>query len=653
MTAHHTTLNAPGYPHVSSPARIRFTTKRLDWRFIQVLSPLVLTALATALLFLSVDFSDPLTVGRGSMGVALLLAVFVRQTGVILDLERHATNRERQLSVVGDVVSALSSTEDVQSTLKHTLERLAVGLGADAAAVWLPAQDGTDSLVLAEEIGLPSPGTSDLLLQEVRSATDAADGAAWHHRLRLARTEPAHCLTVKLGRRAEDFGYLTVLRWNEPFEAPDGSVLATIATDLAGTIRSVRLIAEAQRLADCDPVTNLYNHRYLFQRLYSEVERHAAAGKPLSVLMLDLDNFKLFNDTHGHLAGDEVLRKAATVLRRFFRESDIIARYGGDEFMVILPNVSLENAILCARRLQHRFADEEFGGPGRQSVPIYVSCGLASFPQDATEVLELVAIADANLYAAKNQGKGKINARMVGVMDGNVPQSEGLDLLRSLVVAVDNKDRYTRRHSEEVTAYSLLLARAMGLSAEMQRSIHICGLLHDLGKIGVPDRILRKPGQLEPDEVAVMNQHPVIGALIVGSIPDMEDVVPGVRYHHERFDGQGYPEGLAGEEIPLIARLLAVADVFSAMTTHRPYRKALTHAEALQEIETGLGSHFDPTIGAQFIRLIRERDERAARTGETLLQEPDVVSSRLASGLVLASPVSGELGHKGGIGRHA
>lgn len=597
----------------------------------------MLTAVATTLLFLSVDFSDPVTVGRASMGVALLLAVFVRQTGLILDLDRHASSRERQLSVMGDVVSALSSTEDVQSTLKHTLERLTLGLGADAAAVWLPAQDGTDALALTEETGLPDPEFCSYLLEEVRSAMTATEGGAWHHRLRMPRSQPrrapAYCLTVKLGRRAEDFGYLTVLRWKGPFEAPDGNVLTTIATDLAGTIRSVRLIAEAQRLADCDPVTNLYNHRYLFQRLYSEVERHATLGKPLSVLMLDLDNFKLFNDTYGHLAGDEVLRKAANVLRRFFRDTDIIARYGGDEFMVILPNASLENAVRCARRLQVRFSDEDFGGPGRQSVPIYVSCGLASFPQDGTEVLELVAIADANLYAAKAQGKGKINARTVDVMDSGIPQVEGLDLLRSLVIAVDNKDRYTRRHSEEVTAYSLMIAQALGLPEEMKRSIHVCGLLHDLGKIGVPDRILRKPGHLEPDEVAVMNQHPVIGALIVSSIPEMQDVVPGVRYHHERYDGLGYPDGLSGSDIPLIARILAVADVFSAMTTHRPYRKALSHAEALEQIEAGLGTHFDPEIGAHFIRIIREQDEQAGQAGDALLQEAELVSPRLASGL--------------------
>ena len=639
LSTHQTPLNAPAISKNSSAAskQARFTANYLDRRLVRVVSPLVLTAVATSLLFLSVDFSDPVTVGRASMGVALLFAVFVRQTGLILDLDRHASSRARQLSVMGDVVSALSSTEDVQSTLKHTLERLATGLGADAAGVWLPAQDGTEELVLAEETGLADPEFCAYLLQEVRTATADVDGGAWHHRLRMPRSTPrrapAYCLTVKLGRRAEDFGYLTVLRWKGPFEAPDGNVLSTIATDLAGTIRSVRLIAEAQRLADCDPVTNLYNHRYLFQRLYSEVERHAAQDRPMSVLMLDLDNFKLYNDTYGHLAGDEVLRKAANVLKRFFRDTDIVARYGGDEFMVILPNASLENAVRCARRLQCCFSDEDFGSPGRQNVPIYVSCGLASFPQDGTDVLELVAIADANLYAAKAQGKGKINARTVDVLESNIPQTEGLDLLRSLVIAVDNKDRYTRRHSEEVTAYALHIGQAMGLSDEMLHAIHICGLLHDLGKIGVPDRILRKPGQLEPEEVRVMNQHPVIGALIVGSIPEMQDVVPGVRHHHERFDGLGYPDGLKDREIPLIARILAVADVFSAMTTHRPYRKALTHSEALRQIEEGLGTHFDPEIGAHFMRIIREHDEHTAQSGELMLQETELLSPCISSGL--------------------
>ncbi|MGV3719867.1 MAG: diguanylate cyclase [Actinomycetota bacterium] len=581
----------------------------MDSQVVRVAAPLVLTAIAASILFVSVDFTDPVTVARASMGVALLFAVFARQAGLILDLDRHATNRERQLNVMGDVVSALSTSEDIQSTLKHTLERLTTGLKADAAVVWLPADDGTGRLTLAEQVGLPGGDFAVRLLDDVRAALETEAAGARQHRVRLSRSGKGRatgfCISDKMGRRSEDFGYLSVLRWHGAFEEPDRAVVSTIASDMAGTIRSVRLIAEAQRLADCDAVTNVYNHRYLFQRLYSEVERHAATGRPLSVLMLDLDNFKLYNDTYGHLAGDEVLKKAANVLRRFFRDTDIIARYGGDEFMIVLPNASLENAVRCAHRLQCRFADEDFGGATRASVPIYVSCGVASFPSDGTEVLELVAIADANLYEAKTQGQGKVNARTVDVMDGSLQHVEGLDLLRSLVIAVDNKDRYTRRHSEEVTAYALQIAHAMELPESMLQTIHICGLLHDLGKIGVPDRILRKPGALTLEEATVMNQHPVIGALIVGSIPGMEEVVPGVRNHHERYDGNGYPDGLAGNEIPLLARVLAVADVYSAMTTHRPYRKALTRAAALRQIEHGLGTHFDPEIGRIFISILQ------------------------------------------------
>jgi hypothetical protein len=165
-------LNVPGISENLLPPskQARFTANPLDRRLVRVVSPLVLTAIATTLLFLSVDFSDPITVGRASMGIALLFAVFARQTGLILDLDRHATSRARQLSVMGDVVSALSSTEDVQSTLKHTLERLAGGLGADAVGVWLPAQDGTDELVLAEEVGLPDEDFCAYLLQEVRAS---------------------------------------------------------------------------------------------------------------------------------------------------------------------------------------------------------------------------------------------------------------------------------------------------------------------------------------------------------------------------------------------------------------------------------------------------------------------------------------------------
>jgi putative nucleotidyltransferase with HDIG domain len=177
-------------------------------------------------------------------------------------------------------------------------------------------------------------------------------------------------------------------------------------------------------------------------------------------------------------------------------------------------------------------------------------------------------------------------------------------VLDALVTAIDNKDHYTRRHSEDVTHWASLMVRELGYSTETQRAVRICGLLHDVGKIAVPDAILRKPGRLNDDEFQIMQQHPVFGALIVKDVPNLNEVLGGIRHHHERYDGKGYPDRLVAEDIPMMGRLLAVPDCFSAMTTDRPYRKALTWSEALTEIERGKGTQFDPVMVDAFLEVI-------------------------------------------------
>jgi len=575
---------------------------------VRLVAPVAVVGVATPLLLLSVDYTQRQMILSASLSVALLCAVVIRQVAKIVDLERQIDTRAQQLSVVSEVVSALNASPNVGTTLGPALQHIIAALGADAGAIWLPSPALEGRLMLVEQFGLPDPDKEGDLLEAVRAAVpgnSAAPAPVPHSTALPGRGSPAavRCLSVKMGRRAEDFGYLTVMKWHGGFGEPEGAVLAAIGSDIGGALRSMRMINEARNLADRDPLTELYNHRYIHQRLYSEAERSARTERPLSILMLDLDNFKMFNDTYGHPSGDEVLKRVANLMRRCFRDSDVVGRYGGDEFMVVLPETNLEQALRAAERLRSMLAKERFSEDGSASLPIQFSCGVAAFPEDSREVLELVAIADGNLYQSKAQGDGQITARTLKDVDHTSLHVEGFDLLRSMIIAIDNKDRYTRRHSEEVTEYSLQLARAMKLGGEMLQTIHISGLLHDVGKIGVPDRVLRKPGKLNDEEFKVMKQHPVVGALIVGAMPGMEDVVLGVRHHHERYDGRGYPDALAGEEIPLIGRIMAVGDAFSAMTTSRPYRKGLSEEEALAQIQAGLGTQFDPEIGALFIRL--------------------------------------------------
>lgn len=588
------------------PGRLR---ELLDTQVMRLVRPVMLAGLATALLFAAVDRSQPWTLASAAMGIMLLGAVLSRQLGEILALERQLAGRVRQLSVVSEVVATLNSSPNVGNSLGDALDRLVSVLDAQAGAIWLPAADNESQMRLVEQRGLAQPEGQEAVLEQVLHAMKGG-GQVLRHHIQLDRREDgsgkAHCISVRMGREGEDFGRLILARWTGEFSVSDEGILAAIGSDIGGALRSVRLISEARRLADRDPVTGLHNHRSVYQRLHAEKDKAQKSSKPMAVLMMDLDNFKLFNDTYGHPAGDEVLKRVAGILKRSCRDADTVARYGGDEFMVILPESNLRAAVRCAERIQTVLAKERFRCQDSATLPIGFSYGISVFPDDARDVQELVSIADRNLYHSKTKGGNQITARNGSVTERPAAYAKGFDLFHAMVQAIDNKDGYTRKHSEEVTEYSVSMARALELDEDMIQTIQVSGLLHDVGKIGVPDHILRKPGHLTDEEYQVMKQHPVFGALIVGAMPGMEEVVHGVRHHHERYDGLGYPDGLAGTDIPLIGRIMAVADAYSAMTTHRPYRKGMTTRQALTQIRSGLGTQFDPEIGELFIRLQEE-----------------------------------------------
>jgi len=328
------------------------------------------------------------------------------------------------------------------------------------------------------------------------------------------------------------------------------------------------------------------------------------------VVMMDLNNFKFFNDTYGHPEGDRVLRTVARCLREACRGGDIIGRFGGDEFIALLLDTDAEGTLHACQRIAERVQEEGYQQRGdARRIPITLSFGAALFPQDGATALDLLTAADSHLYEAK-RGGGAINIKKQGSDEEELRKLKeagtggSFGVLDALVTAIDNKDHYTRRHSEDVTHWASLMARQLNFSAETHRAVRVAGLLHDVGKIAVPDSILRKPGRLGDDEFQIMQQHPVFGALIVKDVPNLPEVLGGIRHHHERVDGKGYPDKLRGEDIPLLGRLLAVPDCFSAMTTDRPYRKALTWVEAMDEIEKGKGTQFDPVMADAFLEVI-------------------------------------------------
>ena len=322
--------------------------------------------------------------------------------------------------------------------------------------------------------------------------------------------------------------------------------------------------------------------------------------RPLAVLILDLDNFKFFNDAHGYGAGDEVLRCTAAALSALSPKKAMIARFGGDEFALLVPDADDAQASHLIEHLEAA-ADLHFRPPGYENpVPLSFSVGHAALPGDGLNRTDLLEAAQARLQVAKSGGEAdgqadllrRRMARSVG----------GFTMLDALVAAVDNKDRYTRRHSEDVLHHSLAIARTLGLDAQAQHDIEVAALLHDVGKIGVPDYILRKPGRLTGDEFEAVMQHPMMGAVIVGAVPGFEETLDAIRHHHERWDGGGYPFGLRGEEIPFTARLLAVADAYSAMTTDRPYRQGMDSEKARRILAEGAGTQWDPVCVAAFLK---------------------------------------------------
>ncbi len=395
-----------------------------------------------------------------------------------------------------------------------------------------------------------------------------------------------------------------------PLRDADGIVTGSlhIARDIterkAWEAERERLLAQALDRADRDPLTDLFNHRAFHETLERETLRALADGTPLAVAVLDMDNFKFFNTVYGHLAGDQVLRQVAHTLQETSRAGDTPARFGGDEFALVLPGLERIHAEQLADTLRERMARTLFHPPGSDApVPLSLSIGVAVIPSEAPTALEAIRLADLRLRETK-KGQGKALPEAERLAADLARSRQGFDMLLGLVTAVDDKDRYARRHSEDVLLICLMLARKLGVSPEDRQALATAALLHDIGNVGVPDTILRKPGPLTDDEWDAVRRHPTMGALIVGAVPGFEDVQDIIRQHHERPDGSGYPWGLPNAELSLPSRILAVANAYCALTSDRPYRAALSVPEARRVLEQGKGSVWCDFCVAAFLEEI-------------------------------------------------
>jgi diguanylate cyclase (GGDEF)-like protein/putative nucleotidyltransferase with HDIG domain len=363
--------------------------------------------------------------------------------------------------------------------------------------------------------------------------------------------------------------------------------------------RSVHSALKAMRLALTDPLTGLGNHRHFHERLQRDLDKAQTEGFALTVCLLDIDNFKQINDRYGHPVGDRVLAQVAARLR----QGGEAFRLGGDEFALLLPRRDEHESLSIAQSVLDRVAETECEEAGMVSI----SAGIATYPQHGVERAELVRVADSALYLAKEHGKGRVRAYRPDLLElaelrrlaEGPDRAARLRAAASLAHAVDARDAYTGSHSYMVGELAARVASRMGLDGEQIELARLAGSLHDLGKLAIPEEILRKPGPLNEAERLVLERHPQIGFRMLDSL-GVEPVASWVLHHHERWDGDGYPDRLGGERIPLGSRILLVADAYDAMTTDRIYRSRLSHDRAMAELERCSGTQFDPDVVAAF-----------------------------------------------------
>jgi diguanylate cyclase (GGDEF)-like protein/putative nucleotidyltransferase with HDIG domain len=370
-----------------------------------------------------------------------------------------------------------------------------------------------------------------------------------------------------------------------------------------------QLEAELRSSRTSDPLTGLPILDLLQRRLDQEIERSRRHGQPLSVAVVDVDGFRAVNAHHGRQIGDQVLAAVGRLLAEHTRSTDDLSRSGADEFVLMLTETRAEEALQAFDRYFREFERLAIGAVESVSV----SVGVAQWERGMTSE-QLLATAGARVDVARSLGGGRAAATDDADRPPDQPRAQG-DVIAALAEALLERDRYTGEHSESVVDLVEAVARGLALSSTEVDHVKAAALLHDIGKVAIPDDVLNKPGPLDDDEWKVMREHPVIGERILRSIPGMGPIARIVRHEHERFDGAGYPDGISGDQIPIGARIILACDAYHAMTSDRPYRKGMSHADAVAELAEHAGSQFDPRVTEMLIgALYGRRQSGGGRT---------------------------------------
>ncbi|MEW9053014.1 MAG: diguanylate cyclase [Neobacillus sp.] len=378
-----------------------------------------------------------------------------------------------------------------------------------------------------------------------------------------------------------------------------------------------QLYQETLNKANMDFLTGLNNHGYFKELLEEEVAAAKESDQPLSVVLLDIDDFKKYNDLYGHIQGDHLLQEFGSLLKKEAElQNYVVSRYGGEEFSILMPNTNRQKAYMFMNELRKKANDTYYKGvEGLPYGCLSFSAGIAESEKETYSVSELLNKADQAMYAAKDQGKNLVqvyNQHSEYSVHRSLSLEKDIEEAEQQLKIFLSKDVYTYRHSKRVYQYAVDFSRLLNLSDHERKTLILGALIHDIGKIEIPRDLLNKKGKLESHEWETMKKHVTWGKEIIATNKKLEDLIPLVELHHERYDGRGYPYGLKGKSIPKLARILCLIDSFDAMTTERPYQKTKTFKEAIVELRECAGKQFDPQFVEPFISMIKQQDE----TGE-------------------------------------
>jgi diguanylate cyclase (GGDEF)-like protein len=554
--------------------------------------------------------------GRYSLEDLRLLEEVTERVAVSMEkeyLRERLREREEELSVINRSSAIISSSLDIPRIYDSFIQELKKVLEVNWAAIALIEETHLRLLAVYSEkiesawkVGerVPLRGTATEWVanhKETVVEPDLSQAARFVTGKVHLKQGVRSIVYLPLMAKGEVIGSFTVASSSpNAYTQRHIALLEQLASQIAMSIENSRLYAKAEEKARIDELTGLLNRRSLDEQMANEINRHSRYGGVFSLIILDLDGFKAFNDNYGHLAGDKLLGKIGNIMRSAIRSTDQAFRYGGDEFAILLPNTPIEAATQVAERIRKQLPAKVKTG----YIPITASFGLATWPANGMGANEVIGAADAALYQAKRKGGNRSHCASGSMLPLEEPdagakesrESETLSTIYALAETVDARDHYSQSHWKRVREYAVLLGRALNLEALDISKLETCALLHDIGKIGISSEILNKQGKLTAEEWEKVKSHPQVGVNIAGQARQLAPCLPGILYHHERYDGSGYPKGLKGEEIPLEARILAIADAFAAMTSTRSYSEALSVEEALKELKQSAGKQFDPHL---------------------------------------------------------